>query len=111
MKPKITRETLERLWSDPANWKYGLIYHCKEDPRIWIPKRQKWRGWTLNFAHGSSIPCLIFCILFILLPLLPLILLSAHGYRGMSIWWIVVLGNVVILSLACRYWASPDRYQ
>jgi hypothetical protein len=24
-----------------------------------IPKQQKWRGWTLNFAHRYAIPTLI----------------------------------------------------
>jgi uncharacterized membrane protein len=108
MMPKITRETLEQLWSDPANWKYGLIYLCKEDPRIWVPKRQKWRGWTLNFAHRRSIPALIFCILF---ATLPLYLLAVYGFVGTWIWWAILISIVAITCLACWYWSSPGRYE
>jgi hypothetical protein len=107
MKPKFTRETLEQLWSDPLNWKYGLIYYCKEDPRVWVPKRQKWSGWTLNFAHRRSIPALILCILF---ATLPLYLLAIFGFVGTWIWWTALVSIVVITCVACRYWSSPDRY-
>ncbi len=26
------------------------IYACKDEPRILVPERPKWSGWTLNFA-------------------------------------------------------------
>jgi hypothetical protein len=109
MKPKITREALEQSWSDPVNWRYGLIYYCKEDPRVWVPKRQKWRGWTLNFAHPLSIPALIFSILF---ATLPLYFLAVYGFGGAWIWfwWAVLLAIVVSTCLACWYWSSPGRY-
>jgi hypothetical protein len=28
-------------------------------PGVIVPKQQKWRGWTLNFAHRYAIPTLI----------------------------------------------------
>ena len=68
MKPKITRDKLERLWRDPVNWKRGLIYSCKDDHRIVVPKKQKRRGWTINFAHRRATPTLIFMILAAGLP-------------------------------------------
>src|SRR5580704_13513670 len=77
MKPKITRDKLERLWRDPVNWKRGLIYSCKDDPRIVVPKKQKWRGWTINFAHRRATPTLI---LMILAAGLPVFLLAIFGY-------------------------------
>jgi protein-S-isoprenylcysteine O-methyltransferase Ste14 len=107
MKPNVSRETLERLWSDPANWRYGLIYHCKEDPRVWVPKRQKWRGWTLNLAHPHAIPHLILVMLFVALPMY---LLAILGFAGTWVWWGTLGSILAIVCLACWYWASPDRY-
>ena len=45
-----------RLHSDPANWKYGIFYFCRSDPRILVPKRIQGLGWTLNFAQPMAIP-------------------------------------------------------
>ena len=45
----MNRESLDELWSRPANW--GLVYRCPEDPRVIVPKRRRWMGWTINFAH------------------------------------------------------------
>ena len=47
----MAREELERLWRDERNWRGGAVYVCKEDPRIIVPKRTPWSGWTVNFAH------------------------------------------------------------
>jgi hypothetical protein len=102
----LTRETLELLWSDPANWKLGFIYCCKDDSRVIVPKRQKWQGWTINFAHHYSIPALILILLFVSLPLS---LLAAHGLIGTWIRWIVLIVTVATVCFACWYWASPDR--
>ena len=107
MKPKVTPETLELLWSDPANWKLGFIYCSKDDPRVIVPKRQKWRGWTINFAHHYAIPALILILVFVSLPLS---LLAAYGLVGTWIWWIVLIVIVATVCIACWYWASPDRY-
>ena len=82
MKPKVTRDKLEQLWRDPVNWKRGLIYSCKDDPRIVVPKKQKWRGWTINFAHRRATPTLI---LMILAAGLPVFLLAIFGLARMPI--------------------------
>jgi hypothetical protein len=66
---KITRDILEQLWRDPANWKSGLIYYCQGDPRVIVPRRPKWRGWTINFAHRCSLPALLIITLIVGLPL------------------------------------------
>ena len=44
---------LERLWQDPQYWTPPGIYRCAADPRLVVPKRRRWAGWTLNFAHRS----------------------------------------------------------
>src|SRR5262245_54516395 len=60
--------TLDRLWANPGNWRRGIIYVCKDDPRLIVPKRPKWGGWTLNFAHASAWLLLLSMLLSILIP-------------------------------------------
>ena len=45
----MTREELDRLWARPGNW--SIVYRCAEDPRVIVPRRFPWMGWTINFAH------------------------------------------------------------
>jgi uncharacterized membrane protein len=45
---------LEELWKDPKNWRWKVFYYCKEDPRLLVPKRLRWTGWTVNFAHPKA---------------------------------------------------------
>lgn len=52
---KPTKEILENWHKDPNNWKWGCIYYNKEDKRIFPPKRNKYMGWTVNFANPISI--------------------------------------------------------
>ena len=46
---------LDRLHQDPDNWKWGIFYYNKKDPRIFPPKKWKTMGWTVNFANPYSI--------------------------------------------------------
>ncbi|KAJ3055420.1 hypothetical protein HK102_011350, partial [Quaeritorhiza haematococci] len=48
------RAYLTSLWENPQNWTFGMFYHCPEDPRLWVPKKQKWAGWTINMASRSE---------------------------------------------------------
>lgn len=52
----MATEDEEREWNDPRNWRAGWlgIYVAPRDPRVWVPKRQPWMGFTLNFAHRQS---------------------------------------------------------
>lgn len=45
--------TPDQLWSDPANWKWGLLYRAAADPRLIVKKRDG-LGWTLNFASPRA---------------------------------------------------------
>ena len=54
MSAKLPPGTLEKLWSDPANWRLNAIYICKADPRYLVPKPIRWTGWTVNFAHTGA---------------------------------------------------------
>jgi uncharacterized membrane protein len=46
----------QQEWSDPRNWRGGWLglYGSKRDPRLWVPKRQRWRGWTINLEHPKA---------------------------------------------------------
>jgi uncharacterized membrane protein len=39
---------------DSKNWRYGIFYINPDDQRIIVPKRIRWMGLTLNFAHAAS---------------------------------------------------------
>jgi len=41
--------------TEPNDWKWGVFYFNPNDPRIVVPKRIEWLGWTLNFAQPVSI--------------------------------------------------------
>ena len=36
---------------DPENYKWGIFYFNPDDLRAVVPKRNRWMGWTLNFAQ------------------------------------------------------------
>jgi uncharacterized membrane protein len=44
-----------KIESEPSYWKWGVLYFNPNDPRIIVPKRVEWLGWTLNFAQPVSI--------------------------------------------------------
>lgn len=50
----MKREDAEKLWESPESWKFGVFYSCEGDPRLMVPKRLRWTGWTLNFAHPQA---------------------------------------------------------
>lgn len=52
---KPSKEQLDAWQSNPDNWKLGIFYYNPEDKRIFPPKRNKFLGWTINFANPLSI--------------------------------------------------------
>ncbi len=52
----MATEAEEREWLDPRNWRARWLgaYVAPRDPRVWVPKRHRGLGWTLNFAHRAS---------------------------------------------------------
>jgi serine/threonine protein kinase len=47
---------LDSLMRDPASWRWGVVYGCKSDPRLVVPRRITGFGYTLNFGNPLSIP-------------------------------------------------------
>ena len=64
---KLAKDTLENWHKDPNNWKWGIFYFNKDDRRIFPPKRNKYLGWTVNFANPISIITLIAIIAIIII--------------------------------------------
>ncbi len=55
---------------ESPHWNGGLFFN-KADPRLLVPKRNPWLGYTLNLGHPAAEPALLATIL---LPLLALAL-------------------------------------
>lgn len=106
MKSGTDPKVLEELWKAPQHWKWG-VYVCKEDPRVIVPKRVKWAGWTMNFARPSAFPVLL---LIIVLLSAPMLVLASKGYVNSPIWFLTLVGEILLLCLACWYFASVKRY-
>ncbi|NPA36002.1 MAG: hypothetical protein GXO47_04040 [Chlorobi bacterium] len=58
------------MWhKDPENWRFGVFYVNRKDPRVFVPKRNPLLGWTLNFGNPVAwllILALVLTIAFIL---------------------------------------------
>ena len=98
----------DRLWEDADNWRLGAIYVCKDDPRIVVPKRLKWTGWTFNFAHRASYLLLVFVLFTAIVPCTYTILINRYDlfFKVLGICTIFVFAVV----WACaRVGRSPKR--
>ncbi|HTB06881.1 MAG TPA: DUF5808 domain-containing protein [Bacteroidia bacterium] len=65
---KPNKETKERRFKDPKNWKWWLFYYNPEDKRLFPPKRTR-LGWTTNFANRNSIIAMV-VVLFVVAVIL-----------------------------------------
>lgn len=63
---KPTKELLEEWHKNLNNWKFGVFYFNKADKRIFPPKRNKYFGWTVNFANSTSIIVLLILVILII---------------------------------------------
>lgn len=52
----MTGNQYDHLWKNPDNWGPGWAgwYFCKDDPRLWVPKKVPALGITLNLAHPKG---------------------------------------------------------
>ena len=51
MRSKFNPGNFNRLEKNPEHYKWGLFYFNPDDPRVILPKRAQWMGWTMNFAN------------------------------------------------------------
>jgi Family of unknown function (DUF5808) len=100
----VTRNDLERIWSTPSNW--SLVYRCAQDPRIIVPRRRRWMGWTINFAHPLAWPVLILSVLFAIGPALLLLFL---GMLTPPLLLVTVAASIAALVALSHWEASRSR--
>jgi hypothetical protein len=101
----MTREEIDACWRAPGNYKWGLIYYCKADPRAIVPRRLKWMGWTVNFARPSAIPI---TLLLVAIVAVPLFIVRAKG-AGSGIELITGVASITVLCLVCAYLSSRTQ--
>ena len=101
----MRREELEACRKDPKNRKWGL-YYCKADPRVIVPKRHKWMGWTINFAHPGGIPVTLLAVGIVVVPI-HFVLASGAGTGALLA---TVLIITAALCLLCAYFSSTKRW-
>ena len=46
----------EQEWANAENWSDSTmgLYFSKRDTRVWVPKRRRELGWTLNLARAAG---------------------------------------------------------
>jgi hypothetical protein len=90
----------------------GAFYLSREDPRLWLPKRNPALGWTINFGHPAAaramrvVPALaLLALLGVGLWRLPLLLAAPLGVP----WLLAAFAAAVAVSLlnACRWPRTP----
>jgi hypothetical protein len=95
----MEKEDLDRLWSDKRNWTPAGLYRCPADPRLIVPKRIWWLGWTLNIAHAASkrLSAVIVAAALVCPVLAPCL--------GQSLWE-GALASLIVVSAICMHFAS-----
>ena len=101
----MIREEAEALRNSNQYWTLGVIYACREDPRVIVRNRIP-IGWTWNFGHRWVLPTLL---LFILIALGPATLLLGSGVTDMRIVFAVAAVCVLVLVAIAHYVAAGPR--
>ena len=93
----MTREEAERLRSNPGHWSLGVVYHCKEDPRVIV--RNRWIfGWTWNFGHPYALVVLILFVAVFLAPILVIAPIFDSSTTELAIMYVVVFAALVSIA-------------
>jgi uncharacterized membrane protein len=64
MKTQFEQNELERMRNDPENYKWGIFYFNPQDSRYFVPKKNQWIEWTLNFTNPYSYLIVLGIIIF-----------------------------------------------
>lgn len=102
----MTREELDVLFSKPEHWKWECLYYCPEDPRIVVPKRVRWMGWTINFARPLALPFLAALIA----SMLVAVWVMERFIHGDLARWLVLVLIIAGLVALCAWMANPRRF-
>ena len=100
----MTRKELDELWASPNNW--SLVYRCAKDPRVIVPRRRPWMGWTINFAHPLA---WLVLIVMVAIAVGPSFLVLGLGIVSAP-FFLVTLGVSIATVVGVSYWeASRSR--
>jgi hypothetical protein len=100
----MTREELDRLWAKPENW--SIVYRCAEDPRVIVPRRRQWMGWTINFAHPLARLVLLSSVAIVVGPFFFLL---GIGVVGVPLALLALLASILLLVVLSHWEASRSR--
>ena len=98
-------DEIEACWKDPHSYKWG-VYCCKTDPRVIVPRRFKWMGWTINFARPSAIPVLLGMIALLVFPV-TMVRVSGGGTIAS---FVTGIASIVVVCLLSAYLSSTTRW-
>ena len=101
----MNKEELKNLWQDKKSWKFWGIYLQKKDPRIIVPTRLKWTGWTVNFGH--PIRAFIAILISIIIALGPTLLLVFFGPLDVFSLIVTMVVTIFILIALAAWLAKP----
>ena len=91
--------------TDRANWKLGVIYYCRDDPRVVVRNLLPF-GWTWNFGHPKVYLALVIAITTFLGPLF---LAWQMGERSPGILGIVAaVALALVVFVASRLAIDPE---
>ena len=100
----MTREELDQLWASPNNW--SLVYRCGKDPRVIVPRRRPWMGWTINFAHPLA---WVVLIVMVAIAVGPGLLLFGLGIV-LAPFFLLTVGVSIATAVGVSHWeASRSR--
>lgn len=94
----------DNYWHDPGSWKLGAIYYCAQDPRIVVPKRRKWAGWTFNYAHTGAYALTVAVLA---IAVIPAAYFAAHNQ--ITYMFYAIVGSTAVDSLLVFYCAQIGR--
>lgn len=87
----------EKMRTDSANWKLGIAYCCKDDPRIVVRQRLP-IGWTWNFGHPGAVLAILLAIVVLLGPPYIAWWLGVRSGIAMLLVVLVSLGLIVLVA-------------
>lgn len=97
---KLTREEILKMRQDPANFRCGkMIYACKADPYVILPKQIKWLGWTVNMAHPDAVKTITGLGLFTAFPVLFVI----FYFQNLTAVFVSVVLTSVVMCAWCAH--------
>lgn len=100
----MTREELDQLWARPENW--SIVYRCEEDPRVIVPRRRPWMGWTINFAHPRAWLVLLSSVAIVVGPFFMLLVM---GIVAVPLLMLVLITSILLLVAFSHWEASRSR--